>query len=159
MPTTPRGWAASPRGRKELLAVALYCLAAAGMPLACTELYPFSRAPMFADAPRLYCDYHVRAPDGTELPPRDFGVQRNYWGNPVGVGFGFFPPDTVDSFGTVAGAEDVTRQVGNHLRRFPDLPWVEVTQEVVGPVDADHVGPVAVHRFRVANPAFPGAEP
>jgi hypothetical protein len=142
-----------------LFAVGLFCLAAAGVPLVYTDLYPFSRAPMFADAPRLYCDHHVHGPDGTELPPQDFGVQRNYWGNPVGVGVGFLPPDTVDSFGEVAGPEDVVRQVENHLRRFPELPWVEVTQQVIGPVDADRVGPVALHRFHIPNPARSGAGP
>ena len=56
------GWACTPRGRRELLAVGLFCLTFAVTPLLTTELYPFSRAPMFADAPRLYCDYTIYAP-------------------------------------------------------------------------------------------------
>ena len=38
------GWTASRRGRRELLAVALFCLAIVVVPLCRTELYPFSRA-------------------------------------------------------------------------------------------------------------------
>ena len=77
------GWSATPRGRRELAAVGLFCLAFAVTPLVTTELYPFSRAPMFADAPRQYCDYAVITPDGRRLTdPRRLallGLQRNYW--------------------------------------------------------------------------------
>ena len=112
------GWASTPRGRKELLAVGLFCLTFAVVPLLTTELYPFSRAPMFGDAPRLYCDYVVRLPDGRQLTDETdkptltkLGVQRNYWGNPLGVGVGYEPPPTVDDFGKVADKELVVGMV------------------------------------------------
>jgi hypothetical protein len=151
--TQASGWAASRRGRKELLAVALFGLASAVVPLLRTELYPFSRVPMFAAAPRCYCGYAVHDPEGRLLPLLEFGLQRNYWGNPVGVGVGFEPPPTLDRFGEVPGREEVTRHVEHHLSRIETLAYVEVVQEVIGPV-GQGVGPVATRRWRVSNPRF-----
>ncbi len=152
MDATPNpGWASTRRGRKELLALAVFCLLNLVIPLCCTELFPFSRAPMFADAPRQYCTYFVYGPDGEPLPPRDFGLQRNYWGNPIGVGVGFRPPPTVDRFGEVADAGVVTETVARHLARCEGLDYVDVVQEVTGPVDDRHVGVVAQRRWRVAK--------
>ncbi len=158
------GWSATPRGRRELAAVGLFCLAFAVVPLVTTELYPFSRAPMFADAPRRYCDYAVITPDGRRLTePQDlvrFGLQRNYWGNPLGVGVGFEPAESVDVFGTVATRQRVTELVRGRLKRMPDLKDIEVEQSVVGPIDADRVGVVWMARWRVDNPNYrPGAKP
>lgn len=156
------GWASTPRGRKELLAVGLFCLAFAVVPLVTTELYPFSRAPMFADAPMEYCDYAVFTPDGRRLTDvKDllpFGVQRNYWGNPLGVGVGFAPPASVDEFGKIAAKKTVVAEVARRLQRFPALKYVEVEQTVVGPTDADHVGVKRTERWPVDNPYYrPGA--
>ncbi len=120
------GWSATPRGRRELAAVGLFCLAFAVVPLLTTELYPFSRAPMFADAPRRYCDYAVVTPDGRRLTePQDlarFGLQRNYWGNPLGVGVGFEPAESVDVFGKVADERQrVRRLVSGAFEAVPGL--------------------------------------
>jgi hypothetical protein len=160
-------WASTPRGRKELLAVGLFCLAFTVVPLVTTELYPFSRAPMFADAPREYCDYAIVTPDGRRLTEDNdakdlisFGVQRNYWGNPLGVGVGFAPPASVDDFGTVAAKETVVAEVAQRLQRFPELKYVDVEQSVWGPTDAQHVGVTRTERWRVDNPYYqPGAGP
>jgi hypothetical protein len=150
--TPTPGWSGSARGRGELAGIALFCLASVLVPLLRTELYPFSRAPMFADAPQRYCNYRVSGPDGRELPLADFGLQRNYWGNPPGVGVGFHPPDSVDHFGEVADREAVTAHVAARLQDFPALEAVEVVQEVIGPVDGGRVGLVSSSRWRVANP-------
>jgi hypothetical protein len=132
----------------------LFGLASLAIPLFLVELFPFSRAPMFADAPQLYCDYAIYSPEGKRLPEGDLGLQRNYWGNPIGVGVGFRPRPTLDHFGDVADLELVTQHVAEHLARFPELPYVEVNQEVIGAVDSDHVGPLQERRWRVDNPHF-----
>ncbi|HVS34530.1 MAG TPA: hypothetical protein VMS17_03045 [Gemmataceae bacterium] len=126
------------------------------MPLVTTELYPFSRAPMFADAPRRYCDYTVYTPDGRRLhEPQDLqdllklGLQRNYWGNPLGVGVGFQPAASVDVFGTVATGDQVRDMAAPRLKQFPQWPYVEVEQTVIGPTDADHIGVVRRQRWPV----------
>ncbi len=154
-PSKPAPHTPWPRRRRELAAVAAFCAANVVVPLAFVELYPFSRAPMFCDAPRLCCDYSVLAPDGTALPNADFGLQRNYWGNPVDVS-ARRPPETIDRFGDVADGAAVTAQVQRCLARFPRLAYVEVVQEVVGPVDEQHVGVTRAKRWRVLNPHHPG---
>src|SRR5262245_45102522 len=113
----PVDWMHTPRGRQDLLLISGFLLVNLLVPLLIVDLYPFSRAPMFADAPRLYCDYHVYDPEGSELhlagpdgkarvlvdgkPVPALGLHRNYWGNPIGAGVGFIPPQTVDQFGKV----------------------------------------------------------
>jgi hypothetical protein len=138
--------------RGELLAAGLFCAVSVAGPLWRVELYPFTRAPMFADAPRRYCDYAVFDLDGKALPAVDFGLQRNYWGNPVGVGVGFRPPEGIDDFGAVPEPGVVVRTVERHLARFPHLEAVQVMREVIGPVDERRVGVVSRERWRVANP-------
>jgi hypothetical protein len=135
-----------------LAGIVLFCLASVLVPILRTELYPFSRAPMFADAPQCYSNYRVLDPGGRELPLADFGLQRNYWGNPPGVGVGFQPPDSVDHFGDVAEREAVTAHVAARLQDFPELEAVEVVQEVIGPVEGGRVGLVSSSHWRVANP-------
>ncbi len=155
------GWASTPRGRKELLVVGLFCVTFAVVPLLTTELYPFSRAPMFADAPRLYCDYVVRLPDGRQLTDETdkptltkLGVQRNYWGNPLGVGVGYEPPLTVDDFGKVADKEVVVEMVTKRLEQFPDWRYVEVVQTVVRPAADGRIVREAGGTWRVNNPYY-----
>jgi hypothetical protein len=152
----PPGWARSPRGRRELLVAGLFVAFSIAIPLVCTEWYPFSRAPMFSDAPRLYCDYSVQDDAGRSLPLVDFGLQRNYWGNPLGVGVGFEPPPSVDSFGAIAPAEEVAAHVTNGLKRYPDLPAVVVTQTVVGARADGTVGSTATTTWRIENPVTRG---
>jgi hypothetical protein len=149
----------SPRGRRELLAVGLFCAAGLAGPLFFQDLYPFSQAPMFADAPRCYCRYAVLDPAGRPLPPGEFGLGRDYWGNPVGVGVGFRPPPTVDRFGQVAPREAVTAAVREGLAGRADLGFVDVVQEVVGPLGDGGVGVVRSGRWRVSNPRPRGTAP
>jgi hypothetical protein len=141
-----------------LAAVGLFCLAFVVVPLLTTELYPFSRAPMFADAPQKYCEYAVVTPDGQRLTETKellpFGLQRNYWGNPLGVGVGFKPAPTVDDFGKVATRQEVIDTVAPRLKQYPAWESIKVEQSVIGPTDGDHVGVVNRHLWRVTNPYY-----
>ncbi len=113
---------------------------------------------MFADAPQKYCEYAVVTPDGRRLTEANdllpFGLQRNYWGNPLGVGVGFKPAPTVDDFGKVATHQEVIDTVAPCLKRFSEWEYVEVEQKVIGPTDDDHVGVVDRHLWRVSNPYY-----
>ena len=156
------GWANTPRGRKELAAVGLFCLAFAVVPLLTTELYPFSRAPMFADAPQQYCEYAVITPDDRLTDTKDlipFGLQRNYWGNPLGVGVGFKPPPTVDDFGKVARLQQVIEEVTPRLRQFPQWESVAVEQSLIGAMDPNPVGVVQKTVLQVRNPYYQAGGP
>jgi hypothetical protein len=116
---------------------------------------------MFADAPHQYCDYVVHTPDGRELTDAtdrktltQLGLQRNYWGNPLGVGVGFEPAPTVDHFGEVASEREVRDMVAERLKQFPAWPLVVVEQRIVGPADAERIGVVRYTHWRVDNPYF-----
>jgi hypothetical protein len=137
------------------MAVGLFVLVSLAVPLLVTDLCPFSKAPMFADSPKLYCDYQVFSPQGEKLEPIDFGLQRNYWGNPPGVGVGYSPPESVDVFGQVASREAVEEMVSRRLTARPDLPFVEVIQILVFPLPEGRLGTREENRWRVQNPHSP----
>jgi hypothetical protein len=151
-------WIKSPHGRRDLFFITVFVAPNLLIPLLIVDLYPFSRAPMFSDAPKVYCDYHLFDPNGNEFRPLDFGLQRNYWGNPVGEGVGFLPPATVDQFGTVATTEDVSAHLRRLLLRKPGLAYVNVVQEVIGDMDGQRVGVIRTVSWRVDNPAYQGRE-
>jgi hypothetical protein len=158
-PTSNGDWIHSSRGRKELLLIGTFVLLNLLIPLLIVDLYPFSRAPMFEDAPQCYCDYHLYGPEGRDLGEEGllaFGLHRNYWGNPIGAGVGFIPPPTVDTFGTVASQDKVTAHLEQKLRTRPELAYVEVVQEIIGDVDGHQVGTIEARtqRWRVANPVY-----
>jgi hypothetical protein len=148
-------WSATRQGKRELIAAGLFVLAFAAVPLVRPELYPFSRAPMFADAPAEYCEYSVATVDGRPLDPLDFALQRNYWGNPLGVGVGFEPPPSLDVFGTYKplGLE-ADEWVGERLDKFPDLESVVIIQKRVGAVDRLRVDVTKLDSRRIRNPHF-----
>jgi hypothetical protein len=133
---------------KELLPAGFFCLAFALVPVFRIEFFPFSRAPMFAEAPQKYCRYQVWSPEEKALPLQDFGLQENYWGNPLGEGAGFLPPPSLCQFGEVADKNQVTRWVEMQLQRF-DLPSVGIVQEVIGPVEGGGIGVIRKQRWTV----------
>jgi hypothetical protein len=151
------GWGRTPRGRRELAAVGLFMAVTLIVPLVTTEMCPFSRAPMFADTPRVYQTFDVFDPAGNELPALEFGLQRNYWGNPLGVGVGYRPPVSADTFGEIASRSQVEKMVVTRLRQRPDLPWVEVVQKVIGAVDERRVGVIQEWRWRISAGAGDGS--
>jgi hypothetical protein len=122
------------------------------VPLVWGDVYPFTSAPMFRDNPRQCCNYRVLAPDGALLPAEAWHCQRVYDGNPLGYGVGICPPPVIErEFGQVHSEQQIREHIGRVLaeERHRGLPYVEVVQEVIGPVDAERVGVVATKRFLV----------
>lgn len=114
------------------------------------DLYPFTITPMFCDSPRLYSVYQVLDPQGVQLPLRDFQLQRNYDGNPIGLGAGVRPAPSFDKFGTAPEEADLRAHVARVIaEHFPGLPYVNVVQTVIGPVDEKRVGVIRETRMRV----------
>lgn len=114
------------------------------------DLYPFTITPMFRDSPRLYAKYQILDPKGVQLPLRDFELQRNYDGNPLGLGAGVRTPPSLDEFGTAPDTTVVKAHISSILRkRFSRLEYVDVVQTVIGPLDAQRVGVTREARFRV----------
>ncbi len=133
----------------ELVAAGLFAVALAAVPALCHELYPFSFAPMFSGSPQVYCTYHVRGPGGKELPPADFKLHRVYNANPPGLGVGRAPEFSFDRFGEAPPPDAVAAHVKGVLAGRPDLPFVDVTQEVVGDTGGGRVGVARTETFRV----------
>ena len=135
-----------------LLAAAALLAANVVVPLALGDLYPFTSAPMFRDCPEQCVHYRVFDEGGRELPAAEWLAQRIYDGNPVGYGVGQRPPTVVEQqFGAIDSEADVRQ----HIERQLALPkhrqhaWVEVLQEVIGPVDRRKVGVVRSSRWRI----------
>jgi hypothetical protein len=143
------------RQRLALAAAGLLLAANLIVPLVWGDVYPFTSAPMFRDAPRQYCNYRVLAPDGSELPAADWLVQRVYDGNPVGYGVGVRPPAVLEQqFGVVHSAAAVRQHIERQLNesRHATQTAVEVIQEVIGLVDRQHVGVITENRWRIERP-------
>jgi hypothetical protein len=150
-----------------LACCAAFVLANVAIPLTLGDVYPFTMAPMFCDAPRAYCNYRVYDPEGNLLAdnstrrvdppgaPDPFCLRRYYDGNPAGLGVGVCPPPTIDG-GTFGGVQDEAR-VRSHfaecLADHPQLAFVDVEQEIVGPLDELRVGVIQTHRWRVVREA------
>jgi hypothetical protein len=151
--------AKSNRRRWELAAAGLFVLANLAVPLAVEDFYPFTTTPMFRDKPRYYSDYRVYDPrdiGGQAVSPAELstlGLQRTYDGNPRGLGVGRWPPETLDRFTETLDEqpeeEEVRRQVANRLRLLPNLPAVDVVQEIVGPLENGNVGVVRSRRWHI----------
>jgi hypothetical protein len=143
------------RSRLAMAAAALLLLANVLVPLTFGDVYPFTSAPMFRDAPRQCGNYRVFGPDGRELSPSHWLLQRVYDGNPVGYGVGVRPPSVLEQhFGVVHDEAAVRRHVEERLAERSDQApeYVEVVQEVIGPIDAQHVGVMRRERWRIARP-------
>jgi hypothetical protein len=153
------GWRIIARMKRRssiaLAAVGLLLAANVVVPLVWGDVYPFTSAPMFRDAPVCCCNYRVYAPDGRELPAADWLVQRIYDGNPVGYGVGTCPPAVLEqTFGHVAGEAAVREHIARQFAQPPnrDLPYVEVVQDHIGPTDSQHVGILQTTRWRIERP-------
>lgn len=124
------------------------------VPLICGDVYPFTSAPMFRDAPRQYCNYRVYSIKGKQLDPADWLVQRVYDGNPVGYGVGVKPPPVLEQeFGVVPDEAAVREHFQRQLaeQRHSQVTFVDVVQEVIRPVDGQHVGVVQTNRWRIGR--------
>jgi hypothetical protein len=139
------------RSRCALAAAAALLAANVVVPLVWGDLYPFTSGPMFRDRPAQCCNYRVYDPAGRELPLAEWFVQRIYDGNPVGYGVGIHPPAVIEQeFGIVhdeaAVRRHIERQLQAHSRAYD---YVDVVQEIVGPIDDQHVGVVCTNRWRI----------
>ncbi|HEX5102689.1 MAG TPA: hypothetical protein VFV87_02695 [Pirellulaceae bacterium] len=144
----------SRRSQMALSAVGLLLAANVVVPLLWGDVYPFTSAPMFRDAPARCCNYRVFASNGSELPAEDWLVQRIYDGNPVGYGVGICPPEILERFGEECDEATVRRHIARQFAQPQncDFEYVEVVQELIGPVDAQQVGVVRSDRWRVDRP-------
>jgi hypothetical protein len=149
---------AAPRPRRSLCwgpaAAGLLLLANIVVPLLWGDVYPFTSAPMFRDNPQACCNYRILGPDGTELPAEDWLCHRIYDGNPLGYGVGRQPPPVLEqTFGEVHDEATVRA----HIQKLLDqperagLPYVDVEQDVIGPLrdDPQRVGVRETRRWRV----------
>jgi hypothetical protein len=140
------------KSRLALLSAALLLVANVVVPLVWGDVYPFTSAPMFRDAPAQCCNYRVLAPDGVALPSAEWLVERVYDGNPVGYGAGIRPPPVLEQqFGVVHDEAAVRRHVELQLAQPVNLryPFVDVVQETIGPIDSQRVGIVRTKRWRI----------
>jgi hypothetical protein len=124
------------------------------VPLIWGDVYPFTSAPMFRDAPRQFANYRVYSIKGKLLDPADWLVQRVYDGNPVGYGVGVKPPPVLEQeFGVIADEATVREHIQRQLAepRHAREAFVDVVQEVIGPIDGQHVGVERTNRWRVGR--------
>jgi len=143
------------RSRVALASTGLLLAANVIIPLVWGDVYPFTSAPMFRDSPRQCCNYQVYAADGRLLPSEDLLLHRIYDGNPLGYGVGVCPPPILEQeFGLVSD-EAAVRQ---HVERQFQLPQnrghesATVIQEIIGPVDSQHVGVLRKTTWQIARP-------
>jgi hypothetical protein len=123
------------------------------VPLVKVELYPFSRFPMFAGAPRQLVVYRVTDPFGRELPARDFGLELNPDDNPPTVGHGFLPLPTLNELGAMPDGNSVAAWVQARLAAAGTSPaFVDIVREVYGPTPEGSFGLVAKEAWLIRNP-------
>ena len=143
------------RSRAAIVAVALLIAANIIVPLLWGDVYPFTSAPMFRDSPRRFCNYHVYSPAGDELPAANWSLQRVYDGNPVGYGVGVRPPPVIEQeFGVIHDKVAVRAHVERQFARAENAiyEFVDIVQEVIGPLDRSRVGVLEKNQFRIDRP-------
>lgn len=136
-------------------ATGMLLLANVVVPLVWGDVYPFTSAPMFRDAPIQCCNYRVFALDGTELPQENWLCQRIYDGNPVGYGVGIRPPPVIEQeYGKVASEEEVRTHFLKQFERPENQRHaaVEVVQEIIGAIEGGRVGVVRTQRIKLDRP-------
>ena len=157
------GWLQTVRGRKQFRCLLVVVVLQISVPFVVHELYPFSAATMFAYSLDQVAVYSVVAPDGERLSRRSFGLQINNPHDPPVMtlgryGYGRMSPSTIQQrgsaapYGNVASRQDVFRQVQSRLLTMPHLPYVRVTQSVLGPLDSQQVGVMRKQTWKVMNP-------
>jgi hypothetical protein len=131
---------------------AIVSLSSGGM-----KFYPFAPPNFFLARVQQYCRYSVVGPDGSALPLHEFGLGDFYTGQ-AGI-FDRMPwqehgavklPATGNIYGVVLTGPQLVALVQQGLRGRPALPYVVVSQQVVGAVDDQGVGVIAEHRFQIS---------
>jgi hypothetical protein len=157
------GWLQTVRGRKQFQCLLVVVFLQVSIPLVVQELYPFSAATMFAYSLDQVASYNVVAPNGKRLSRSSFGLQINNPHDPPVMtqgryGYGRMSPSTIQQigsnapYGNIASRQDVFRQVQSRLLTMPHLPYVTVTQSVLGPLDNHHVGIMRRQTWKIMNP-------
>jgi hypothetical protein len=133
----------------QRLMVLMFIAVVGVAPFLVGDVFPSTTAARFRDPVASYCQFRVYDPQGRELPPAAFGLQRNFAGLPVGLGAGRIPPESLNSMGTgereavVPEPDEVRRWVDERmptawaqLAGEGDAAWshVEVRVQVYGPV-------------------------
>ena len=121
-------------------------------PVVLGERFPFTISPMFCDEPARYCEYLVTDANGREIDLASLKLQRVYDGNPVGLGVGIQPAETLDRFGQVPTEQELSRHLLEQTDAWPDTPYLRVEMTVVGALDENHVGPVERIELTVERP-------
>ena len=146
-----------------LAACGAFLVANLFIPFTLGDVYPFTVAPMFRDAPRRYENIRVFKLDGSLLAdnstrrvdplnsPDPFLLRRYYDGNPVGYGVGVRPPNTLDEFGVIHDEAAIRSHLQKCLQALPDLAAVDVEREIVGPIDGWKVGVEQTNRWRIVR--------
>lgn len=147
------------RSRLALIAAALMLAANVVVPLVWGDVYPFTSAPMFRDSPCQCCNYEVLNAAGEPLPANEWLVQRVYDGNPIGYGVGVRPPAVIEQEFGVLHEEAAVRQ---HLERqlatgsgspsSIDPSSIDIVQQIIGPIDSQHVGVIRTQQWRIDRP-------
>ena len=150
------------RGKQFKCLLAIVCLQVV-VPFFVDELYPFSAATMFAYPLNQVATYEVVTPDGETLGARSFGLQINNPHDPplktMGrYGYGRVLPSTIQQtgsapYGNIASEQELTRHVQSRLLNMTYLPYVTVTQSVLGPRNKHQVGITQTKSFKIMNPA------
>ena len=137
-----------------LVLVGLFLLAHVVIPVVWGDIYPFTSAPMFRDAPQHYCNYRVLDPSGVVLSNQDWLTFRTYDGNPVGYGVGIQPPPVLERFGEIMDEATVRKHIEQQFKLAQNQRWDSVTieQVVMGPVDGGRIGVQRTDRWQVNNP-------
>ena len=150
-----------------LAACGAFLLANLTIPFTLGDVYPFTVAPMFRDAPRSYENFRVFASDGTKLAdnstrrvdpvnaPDPFRLRRYYDGNPVGYGVGVRPPPTLDDFGVIHSEAEILVHFQTILNQQTKWDAIEIEREIVGAVDAWKVGVEQTNRWHLTRTAEP----
>lgn len=133
----------------EIVAIVAFLLLNLAVPALWGDIFPFTAAPMFRDAPRVYCVYRAYDPSGKEVSLESLLLQRIYDGNPPGYGVGIKPPETLAQFGEVPDEATLRKHVTEQLADLPDLPFVDVEQDLIGCTDGECLGVLETRRFRV----------
>jgi hypothetical protein len=155
MPESSAGALNHFRSRMAMIAVLALLAANIVVPLLWGDVYPFTSAPMFRDTPTKFCNYRVYSPAGDELAVADWRLQRIYDGNPLGYGVGVRPPPVIEQeFGVIHDEAAVRRHTEQQFERPENarFDYVEVVQEVIGPIDTRHVGVMEARRWKVERP-------
>ena len=121
-------------------------------PIVLGERFPFTISPMFCDEPACYCEYFVTDANGREIDLASLKLQRVYDGNPVGLGVGIQPAETLDRFGQVPTEQELSRHLLEQIDVWPDTPYLRIEMTVVGALDENRVGPVERLSLKVERP-------